>query len=434
MLSDPTPPRRRVLSPLETRWLREACDQWRDQGAIVSGFAPWAANPVFVQKKNGAIRVCADYRPINKVLESFDWPMPRISDIRHWVKGYTWFARIDQKNAFHRITVDPEHQPLTAMWTPWGCMYFTVMEFGLKTAPAYFQRFMDHTLRDEADALPYMDDTLVRARTKAELRTRVRRVLARLRKAGANVNWEKSDLCSQHLDFCGLVVTPSGIDPAPTITELNKIPCPYTKKDRQSALGLVNYFREHLVGLHHITPLLQPDQHNIAKSADYEADWRELMRRVSHHVSLTHHDSSQPSTLFTDASKYGTGAVLVQNGKVVAMSAKTLTRSQANYSTTDREQLGLVHAAERFKVYLMGDAPVIMATDHTALLNRTKELTPRQERWRVTILNWVRNLRYEPGLTNPADFLSRRGLRLARAPGDWGIKDEEIPLSLDVPR
>lgn len=425
LLRDPIPPRRRVLSPLEQDWLRQTLTQWRSEGSIQPGFALWAANPVFVQKKDGRIRVCADYRPVNAALADFEWPMPRIQDIRHWVKGYTWFARIDLTNAFHRITVAPEHRDLTALWTPWGQVVFTVMEFGLKTAPAFFQRYMDTTLQGEQNSLPYMDDTLIRARSRSELRHTTRRILYKLRGAGSTPNDAKSKYDAQALTFCGLNITPAGIDPPPGIAELRHVPCPYTKKDRLSALGLVNYFREHLEGLSHLTPLLYPDQQNRTRSNEYETDWLTLLERVTNAISLTHFRDEAPATLFTDASKWGTGAVLVQNGKVVALTSRSLTPAQSRYSTTDREQLSLVHAAEKFKVYLHRNQQTTLANDHRALLNRRKELTPRQERWRTIVLSMTHNLRYEPGASNPADFLSRKGAALAG--GGRGIKEGDPP-------
>jgi hypothetical protein len=372
-----------------------------------------AANPVFVEKKNGTIRVCADYRPINKVMDDFEWPMPRIQDIRHWVRGYTWFTRFDQTNAFHRIKVPPAYRDATALWTPKGTYRFTVMEYGLKTAPAIFQRFMDHVLAREPDALPYSDDTLLRAHNREELKTLQRRVRQKMTARGIHINEDKSQEEVQEIDFCGLRITPEGLEPPRAISEIQNIPCPYTKKDRQSALGYVNYFRDYVTDLHHITPLLYPDQSNIARSDDYERDWEELKRRMNQHTTLAHFQDDKPAQLLTDASKHGIGGLILQNQRIIATFAKTLTPSQARYSTTDREHLALVESAKHFKAFLhrpIGQTEI--KTDHTALLNRREGLTPRQERWRYEVITRIRNLTYIAGAENPADFLSRKG---------WGL-------------
>lgn len=414
---EPLPPRRRLLTPLQELQASEQVKSWLGDHVIEPiSTPPLLNNLVLVAKKDGRTRVCVDCTPANLVTESFDWPLPRLQDVRYRVQGKTWFSRIDLKDAFFRISVPTEYRPLTAFWVRGQAYQFTRMPFGLKTAPAVFQRFMDWGLSAFTDwALWYIDDILITGTTRQELRTRERLVRKRLQEMKCTINESKSESEKRQLLFTGLMLHGVGVGPNPDqIKSVLGLPAPHTKADAQSALGLVSYLRDFVPLVGHFTAQLYPDKGGLRLDKDaYEAEWGRLRRHLASALSITRHwTQGEAVDLYTDASNYALGVVLVQAGRLVAVASRKLTPAETRYSATDREHLGLVFAADKFKMILhQPDAQTRVWSDHKALLTRKAErLTPRQARWHEHVTQWIPNLLHVRGKCNPADFVSRWGI------------------------
>lgn len=422
MLTGPvSPPRRRALSPLEEQQLEEQTRIWLSSKVVEIGRSiVWVNNPVFVAKKNGKIRTCIDCRPANAVTQDYEWPLPRLQDLRHTTRGWRWFTRIDLKDAFFRIRIPSVWRHLTAFESMGVRYQFTRMPFGLKTAPAVFQRFMDYVLSPLlGTCFWYMDDILVGSDTLDELRTRTRRVKDRLAEQGCEVNEEKSEYDKQGLLFAGTWVYGQGVGPNfHKVKEVLALPPPRTKPEKQSALGLVSYLRDHIPLTSHLTAELSVSKDNTLDKEQYEEEWRKLTRHIRHAITtLGKWDDQQDADLYTDASKVGAAAVLVQNERIIALASRKLTGAETRYSTTDREHLSLLLAAEKFKVFLHRPMGVTKVwNDHEALLNRSwAEMTPRQARTAEKIHQWIPTIHHVPGIRNPADYFSRWGLEIMGA-------------------
>jgi len=388
--------------------------QWLEKNIIEPiSTPPLLNNLVFVSKKDGRIRVCVDCTPANQITQSFDWPLPRLQDVRYHVQGYTWFARIDLKDAFFRISVPAEFRTLTAFWVRGQAYQFTRMPFGLKTAPAVFQRFMDWGLSSFSEwALWYIDDILISATTLTELRHRERLVRGRLRDMQCMINEEKSETGKTGLLFTGLWVSGNGVGPNMHQVKLvMQIPPPATKVEAQSALGLVSYLRDFVPLVGHFTAMLYPDKQGMRLDAEATAEhWHALLKHLASAISTTHHwKDGVDADLYTDASQYALGIVLVQNERLVAVASRKLSPAETRYSATDREHLGLVFAAERFRLFLhQSNAQTRVWSDHAALVTRKPDkLTPRQARWDTLVKHWMPRITHVKGKCNPADFVSR---------------------------
>lgn len=410
----PLAPRRRVLSSIqETQAVKQALD-WLARGIVEKiSNPPLVNNLVLALKGNGQIRVCVDCTPANKVTEDLDWAMPRLQDLRYFVKGTQWFARIDLSDAFFRLLIPVQYRHLTAFRAGGQTYQFKRMPFGLKTAPAHFQRYMDWGLSEYTGwAFWYLDDILIKGTTLSELRQRERAIRARLKQMGSTVNETKSETGKTSLRFAGLWVTGVGIGPdLRKVYELLNIPAPTTKAEAQSALGLVSYLRDFIPLVTHFTAMLHPDKNGLRLGQDdYARQWSLLLRHLANAWTINHHwKEGIPADLYTDASLTGLGVILIQGGKVVALAARKLSSAETRYSATDREHLGLVYAAEKFRIILhQPDSPVRVWTDHNALLSRKREgLLPRQARWTEIITAWIPKLNHVKGMDNPADFISR---------------------------
>lgn len=412
LTKDPIPHNRRTPTAEQIRMLEAQIKEWIAKDIVYAVSRGFPHQLVFAKRKNGKVRVCGDFRPVNDVSVEFDWPLPRLQDMRHRVKGFTWFASIDLKDAFHRLHIPPDQQRWVTIQTPWGLFSFKKMPFGLKTAPSYFQRYLDHLLQASSTfSIWYQDDILIMGRSPKDVRSKFQKVLRTLVQDGNQISWEKSvEAPTQRIVYCGLIITDQGIQSGDPLSK--PLPVPYNKKDRQSALGWLNYFRDHIPNLSYYTESITPNQHNQTRSQQYEQDWDRLIDICRKTVDLHHWRSGPDADVFIDASAYAMGGMLVQAGRVIAQWSAKLSPAQTRYSTTDREHLALATTAEKFRVFLQDRTVVTRVhTDHMALLNRDwKDLRPIQVRWVLTIRRYISNLEHIPGKDNPADFLSRKGM------------------------
>jgi len=417
---DPLPPRQRMLGPQERVLLRDQVRAWISEGVIEPRTTqPLNNNLVFVPKKNGDTRVCIDCTPVNLVTQPLDWPLPRLQDIRFRVKGSSYYSRIDLKSAFFRIRVPPWARVYLAFTSEGQQYQFRKMPFGVTTGPAVFQRFMDTRLADLSHwAVWYIDDILVHAATLSELRFRTRAIKRRLQGMGCEVNEDKSEYDKRALLFLGMWVFSTGVGPnVAKVREVMALAFPTTKKDMQSALGLVSYLRDFVPLVSFFTASLsQRADETPPGREDAEKAWFQLKRHlVSAITTLRHWDDDAEGDLFADASQTALGVILIQKGKVVALASRKLSPAETRYSATDREHLALVFAANKFRVFLhrLGVETRVW-TDHEALINRQVDtMTPRQTRWWTIVNQWIPQAKHVAGAKNPADFVSRWGLEIS---------------------
>jgi len=414
LAGEPLPPRRRVLTPIQEQQAIDQAIEWHDKKVVERiRTPPLVNNLVLVGKKDGRIRVCVDCTPANLVTSDFDWPLPRLQDVRYRTQGKTWFSRIDLRDAFFRISVPSDYRHLTCFMAGGQAYQFLRMPFGLKTAPSVFQRFMDYGLSDLAEiAFWYIDDILISATSLQELRRNERLVRRRLLHMGCEINEQKSESERRSLLFAGLWIFGEGIGPnLSKLAEVRQLPVPTNKAEAQSALGLVSYLRDFVPLVSHFTAMLYPDKGGFKLDpAEYARQWAELIGHLASAATTTRHwKDGVDADLYTDASGYAVGAIVLQLGRIVALASRKLTPAETRYSATDREHLGLVFAADRLKLFLhQSNATTSVWTDHSALVTRKAAcLTPRQARWHTLVQAWMPNVRHVRGKLNPADFISR---------------------------
>ena len=216
------------------------------KGWIVKSKSPYAAPIVCVRKKDGSLRLCIDYRLLNKKTVPDRHPLPRIQDLIDSLGGYSWFSILDQCKAYHQGFIDEGWRHLTAFRTPWGLYEWVRIPFGLSNAPAAFQRSIEEmleTLRDEC-CIPYLDDVLCFSRSFEEHVEVLRRVLQALQRHRVTLRPEKCELFSSEVRYVGQLVSANGVRVDPKDVEAVqalKEKTPRTVVDVRRLLGFLSY-------------------------------------------------------------------------------------------------------------------------------------------------------------------------------------------------
>ena len=144
------------MSPLELRELKVQLEELISKRFIRPSASPWGAPVLLVKKKDGSMRLCIDYRQLNKVTVKNKYPLPRIDDFLDQLRGASVFSKIDLRSGYHQIRVRALDAPKTAFRTRYGHYEFVVMPFGLTNAPAVFMDYMNRIFNPYLDRSSYL--------------------------------------------------------------------------------------------------------------------------------------------------------------------------------------------------------------------------------------------------------------------------------------
>jgi hypothetical protein len=171
------------MAPAELKELKEQLQELIDRGFICPSVSPWGAPVLFVKKKDRSMRLCIDYRELNRVTIKNKYPLPRIDDLFDQLKGASVFSKIDLRSGYHQLRVREEDVQKTAMRTRYGHYEFVVMPFGLTNAPSVFMDLMNRVFRKYLDlfVVVFIDDILVYSTNHQEHEEHLKKVLDILR-------------------------------------------------------------------------------------------------------------------------------------------------------------------------------------------------------------------------------------------------------------
>ena len=169
-------------------------DELLAKGYIRQSKSPYDAPVLFVDKKDGKLRLCVDYRALNKVTVKNSYPLPRIDDLFDRLAGAKYFSRIDLRSGYHQIWIAQGDEEKTACRTRYGSFEFLVMPFGLCNAPATFTTLMNNIFHEYLDdfVIIYIDDILVYSKTAEEHAEHLEKVFQKL---WSNKLYTKGDKC-----------------------------------------------------------------------------------------------------------------------------------------------------------------------------------------------------------------------------------------------
>ncbi|GJV90448.1 putative reverse transcriptase domain-containing protein [Tanacetum coccineum] len=195
------------LAPSEMQELSGQLQELQDKGFIRPSHSPWGAPVLFVKKKDGSLRMCIDYRELNKLTIKNRYPLPRIDDLFDQLQGSRYFSKIDLRSGYHQLRVHEDDIPKTAFRTRYGHFEFTVMPFGLTNAPAVFMDLMNRVCKLYLDkfVIVFIDDILIYSKTKEDHEVHLGLVLELLRKEKLYAKFSKCEFWLQEVHFLGLL-------------------------------------------------------------------------------------------------------------------------------------------------------------------------------------------------------------------------------------
>ena len=412
-------------------------------GWIQESKSAYASPIVCVRKKDGSMRLCVDYRRLNLKTVPDRHPIPRVQDLLDGLGGQTCFSTLDMAKAYHQGYVQGDCRKYTAFSTPWALYEWLRIPFGLKNAPAAFQRFIAQALTGLLDrvCLAYLDDVLVYGRTFKEGVRNLKNVLRRLKSKGVKLRVDKCEFCKPEVRYLVRLVSADGYraDPEDTAALKKFRDPPKTVGEVRSLVGFLSYYRNYVQDfakrLKPVYDLLKTDKEAVqaksAKSAKgYDkrkaVAWSPELQKIVDDVVdilqspkvMAYPNFDAPFMLNCDASGYGLGSVLYQEQgdklRVISYASRTLTDAETNYHlhSGKLEFLALKWAViDRFPDYLGHGSSFTVYTDNNPLtyVMKSAKLNATGMRWVSELADYDFEIRYKPGkLNTDADGLSRR--------------------------
>ncbi|UYV72482.1 hypothetical protein LAZ67_9003322 [Cordylochernes scorpioides] len=310
---------RRVPIPLMEK-LKTRLEELEKAGIIaqVNVATEWCAPTVIAGKPNGDIRLCVDLSRLNEHVQREVHPMPVVEHMLGQLGEARFFSKLDANSGFHQIPLSPDCQHLTTFITPFGRYKYCRMPFGISLAPEYFQRVMSIILQGMDGVMCYLDDILIFASDSKTHDRILRLVLRKLKEAKVTLNKAKCVFGVPRINFLGHILDEDGIRPDPAkIEAVARMPAPTDVHGVRRFLGMVNHLGRFVENL---SEIVAPLNQLLVKGQDFvwdcsqERAFRKLKELLTTQPILAAYDVRKPTMVSSDASSYGLGAVLKQEG------------------------------------------------------------------------------------------------------------------------
>jgi hypothetical protein len=445
--------------------LRRTLEDMLRHGLIEPHDGTGINSPVLFAPKPGTteLRFCYDARNLNAAIADYHYPAPTTEEmldkiarlkqeaVASGTSGQLWLSKADARHGFFQVSVHPDDRKYLAFSVPVldGSYRYTVLPMGLKSSSFEFQRRMDGIIAPLANrstfdyeitgqehgrpvvkrgsaigtACIYVDDLLVASfGSRAEHEALLYKTFGLFAKHNIVFKISKTVLFKHELEFLGHVITQSGVKQQPgKVDAIRNWPALRSQDNVRSFLGLASYYRKFVNGFARISQPLSdllrgpPSTFPATLPPDAEHAFSALKQALCSAPVLMFYDASRETQVWTDASDYAIGGVLLQRDdkgewRPVSYYSRRLLDSESKYSTYARELLAIRDCLLAFRWYLVG-IRFVVKTDHSSLtwFLQQKELSGLQARWLSVFESFqLREIEYVPGEKNVlADALSR---------------------------
>lgn len=403
-------------------------------GVIEKSFSPYNS-PIWVVPKKGVDkngkpkkRLVIDFKKLNSITIADKYPIPDITMMIQNLGNAQVFSTVDLESGFHQILIREQDREKTAFSINHAKFQFVRMPFGLKNAPSIFQRCVNDILSEYIGkfAYVYIDDVLIFSKSLKEHMQHISIVFKALNEANMKMSNEKSHFFRSEIEFLGHIIKHNKISVDPEkIATIRDYSQPKTLKQLRSFLGLASYYRKfikdfakitkpltlHLRGENGLVKANKSSSVMINLDQDAINAFNKVKLLLQEQVELYQPDFTKPFDLTTDASNIAIGAVLSQDKHPITFISRTLSSTEQNYATNEKELLAIVWSLQKLRNYLYGVTNLTIYTDHQPLTFSLSEKNPntKMKRWMNFIAEYGAEIRYKPGHQNVvADALSRQ--------------------------
>ncbi|XP_020081530.1 uncharacterized protein LOC109705200 [Ananas comosus] len=369
-------------------------------------YANWIASIVPVKKKNGQIRICVDFRDLNKACPKDDFPLPITELMIDNTSSCELFSFMDGSSGYNQIKMAPEDEKHTAFRTPIGIYCYKVMPFGLKNAGATYQRAMTRIFDDllHKTVECYVDDLVVKTKNKENHFQDLTTVFTRLREHQLKMNPLKCAFGVVSGKFLGFIVRHRGVEIDPSkIKAIVEMPPPKNLKQLRSFQGRLAYIRRFISNL---SGRVKPFSKLVKKDAPFvwDTECQTAFEGIKEYVmsppvlaALIH---GKPLILYTAALDGSLGALLAQNneeGKEQALYylSRMLEGAENSYSQIEKHCLALIFAVKKLRHYMLEHKIYLVSKVNPLKFLMTRPvLTGRLAKWTVILLEF--DITYTP--------------------------------------
>ena len=406
----------------------ESLDKLERQGIIEKvEFSEWASPVVPVKKPSGEIRLCGDYSgTINKHIISDVYPLPTLEDIVNKIGYGEHFTKLDLSQAFHQFPLEENSKKYTIINTLKGLYQYTRLVFGVPSATAICQRYLETLFERQSGVVVRVDDVLITGQNKKEHIQNVREVFEKLRQKNIKLKRNKVKFMLKEVEYNGFTISQNKVQPTPQKVEaIHSAEAPNNVGELRAFIGLANYLRN-------FVPKFAEVMAPLYLLLKKEVKWRwgkieneafnAIKDAITTENALKRYDPNGDLILQTDASGVGIGATILQTNEEgflqpVAYASRILSKAEQNYSQIERELLGIVFGVIKYKLYILG-RKFLLQTDHDPLTKicNEYETTPqlvsnRIKKWCLLLKAYDYKISHIPGKKNViADFLSRKAI------------------------
>lgn len=384
----------------------------------VEGPTSWVSPIVVAPKASGDIRLCVDMRRANEAIIRERIPIPTVDEVLENLNGSTIFSKLDLRLGFHQIELDEDSRDLTTFATHDGLFRYKRLMFGVSSAPEKYQQVIRQVVAGISGVQNIADDLVVHGKNQADHDRNLESVIRRLEERNLTLNPEKCSFRMDKVVFMGLLLSKYGVGPTEERVRsvLEAIP-PTSASEVRSFLGMVGFSSRFIPNFATISEPLRAvtRQGTTFKWGNEQQDaFEKLKKSIIDAPVLAYFDKDAHTSIVTDASPVGLGAVLIQEkegvSRVVCYASRSLSDVERRYSQTEKEALGIVWGCERFHLYLQGLDTFDLVTDHEPLKviysSRSKP-SARIERWVLRLQPYNYKVRCVRSKDNIADALSR---------------------------
>ncbi|KAI2646146.1 Retrovirus-related Pol polyprotein [Labeo rohita] len=308
------------VNPMKRELLKREVAYLLNNNLAEASFSAWSSPCLLVNKPDGSYRFCTDYRKLNSVTKPNCYPLPRIDDCVDRVGSAKFVSKFDLLKGYWQVPLTAKAKELSAFVTPDDFLQYRVMPFGVRNAPATFQRLVNRVLSRLSGCVAYLDDVILYSSSWADHLVTIRELFVRLTEASLTLNLAKCEFGKATVTYLGKVVGNGQVRPIEAkIESICAFPVPANRRELRRFLGMAGYYRGFC---QNFASIVAPLTDLISTKVPFE--WTTVSQQAFDGAKallasapvLVAPDFSQPFCLAVDASETGVGAVLLQKSQI----------------------------------------------------------------------------------------------------------------------